>query len=249
MGILVFIPGLQGENTLSAIHASAVGTNEEALIDAVNATEWEYKKLNYQTSGNRNPTLAQMEATIESQLDEVISHANGSPVICVGSSVGFGVLIGALSRLKSTTSPIALIGFKPVPDPLMAIELQINNPQIVAAIKSGAIPKAPMPVESADGLKDTFLLSANHLNDPDATRILTSEGHVKKLNANVRSVDSCTLIYGAQDHLTPSAHMQEFASITSPNFPTDLIELQGSHATNFTKILSQEVSLLIARLG
>lgn len=248
MSTVIFVPGLQGEKALKYAYTSAVGANEAAVIKAARDTESAYQKLSYQSPAHKNPTLFQMECQVAAQLDRIAMKEKGSPLICVGSSVGFGVLIGAISRLQNTTSPIALIGFKPVPDPLKAIELQINNPAIVAGIKNGAIPKAPMPVESAEGLKDTFFLSAKHLNDKRATRMLSDKSGVARLTNN-HAIESASIIYGTKDHLTPSAHMSSFAMATNRIFYTDLTALDGTHATDFTDSLHREVTLAVARLG
>lgn len=248
MNTVIFVPGLQGENALKYAYTSAVGTNEAAVMRAARDTGSAYQKLSYQSPSDKNPTLFQMECKVAAQLERIAMKAKGSPLICVGSSVGFGVLIGAISRLQNTTSPIALVGFKPVPDPLKAIELQINNPAIVAGIKNGAIPKAPMPVESAEGLKDTFFLSAKHLNDKRATRMLSDKSGITRLTDN-HAIESASIIYGTKDHLTPSAHMSSFATATNGIFYTKLTALDGTHTTDFTDSLYREVTLAVARLG
>jgi pimeloyl-ACP methyl ester carboxylesterase len=190
-----------------------------------------------------------MEANAAHQLHQILNHANGEPVICVGSSVGFGVALGALARLNSTASPIGLVGFKPVPDPLHAIELQIRNPQIIASIKDGKIPEIQMPVEGIEGEQDTFQLTSSHLNDKLALRVLSNPSDFDKLNRRLEgSVENSLIICGYNDHLTPSAHMFAFNEAISAS-EKKIVVLIGDHKTDFTADLTQQVGLMIARFG
>jgi pimeloyl-ACP methyl ester carboxylesterase len=249
MSTVVFFPGLRGQASLKQAYTSAVGYNEAALRSVTKCFSWAFEKIDYQTTSNVNPTLSSMEASAAHLLHRVLNHANGEPVICVGSSVGFGVALGALARLNSTASPLGLVGFKPVPDPLHAIELQIRNPQIIANIKNGKIPEIQMPVESTEGEKDTFGLTSRHLNDKFALRALSNPSHFDKLNRNLEgSLEESLIIFGNEDHLTPSVHMLAFDSAVSAS-RKKIIALNGDHGTDFTRELSHQVGLMIARLG
>ena len=249
MSKVIFVPGLQGQTALAYAFTSAIGPNETILRKVAKDTASVFERLNYQSQGSKNPTLFEMECSIARQLGKVIHDAKGEPIIAVGSSAGFGVLVGALSRLNSSTSPIALVGIKPVPDPLMAIELQINNSEVLAAIKSGQLAAAPMPVASVDGVHDTFTLSAKHLNDHRALRILSDDTHAHRFNnACGHALAASSVLYGNKDPLTPAHHMQRFADAVA-GAQTKLVELDGDHASDFTDFVYLQTQTMIATLG
>lgn len=249
MTTVVFVPGLQGSKSLQYAFSSSIGPNEAAIRQAAKDSAVGFQKLDYQSNTDRTPLLSKMQAKVAAQLDAIMRKSKGEPIVAIGSSVGYGVLVGAMSFLEKSTSPIGLIGFKPVPDPLLAIELQINNPAIVGAIKSGTVPKAPMHVEGTDGNQDVFTLSGKHLNDKRALRILSADGHDYKFNTSAGlALASSVILYGKQDHLTPTQHMASFANAVT-GAATQLIPIEGNHATNFTDFLSLQTQVMIARLG
>lgn len=141
-GTVVLVGGLTGEQALTKNFKYRSGSNEALIAQVADNAGWNFAKLNYQDSKVKTPTLARMEIRVAHQLQQVISDAQGAPILAIGSSVGFGVLVGALSRMtKESTSPLALLGFKPLPDPLKMIEKQIAHFGIpLNAVKAGKIP-------------------------------------------------------------------------------------------------------------
>lgn len=250
MGVVIFVPGLQGKKALEN-PSHIVGPNEQAVRDAAFTNGWMFKKAAYQFHDDQTPTLNRMGFLAERSISEAIQNTN-EPAIIVGSSVGFGVALNALSRLHSTTSPLGLIGFKPVPDPLMAIELQINNPSLVANLKKGITAEIPLPVENIHlgELKDSFALTGRHLRDKLAVRLLSSDpSAVMAFNKAVNGkVVESVVVYGISDNLTPTAHMKAFRDAFHST-QTELVQRDGNHTSDLTKELKVQVCEMIARLG
>lgn len=249
MTTVVFVPGLQGHDALKYGLSSKVGPNEAAVQQSAKNSNAAFAKLNYQSNDDQNPLLSKMQAKVAAQLDKIVTQSKGEPIIIVASSLGFGVSIGALSFLKNSTSPIGLIGFKPIPDPLMAIELQINHPPTIARIKN-AETDFEMPVQSTDGKHDVFNLAAKHLNDKRAVRVLAHSAHMNQFNYAVAStLAASVLVYGQKDHLTPASHMKHFADSVCGIEPVELVALQGNHSSDFTDNLYDQITQMTIKLG
>ena len=256
--MIIFIPGLTGINTLKEDFARAtkIGLNERVVRDFAENTQLPYLKLPYQFSANqnsdgqKNDTLGVWEKQIALQLrniDLIVSPQQ--PIIIVASSVGYHIAIGALSKLDSMRHRVGLLGLKPVPDALHAIALQLRDPIRMKSLEKGKLKKIEVPIESADGKKDCFMLTKAHVNDPDATRFLTSPIDVMKFNPLAGSaVTESTIIYGKDDHLTPSFHMRSVQSnIWSAE--TELIACDGGHGDDLTLQLQEQLYEIVARLG
>lgn len=247
---VIWVPGLQGERALSEAFSSVVGTNEAAVKKAANDSAWRFQKMDYQSKSNTNPTLAHMERTLTAQLEEAIDDANTAPIILVASSVGFGALIGAMSRMKTDTSPIALIGFKPLADPIHAIDFQLGD-KLVAALGNRTIEEIPMPIENADGTKDTFTLTSRHLFDGSATHLFTNPDDWQRVmdkNLMPSKLQHYSLIYADNDHLAIPQQIPRLSRMFNRP-PAELIELKGTHTTDFTDELYNQVYEMVARFG
>lgn len=244
MTTIIWVPGLQGERSLS--QNFGLGANGLAVQNIARQLKCSFIPTCYQSTNSPNLLLSVMGQ----RLAAAIRVVKQDPIIIVGSSVGAGVALDALSRLKSCVSPIALIAFKPVPDPLMATSLQLTS-EALAALNAGQISVIPMPVESTDGQpQDTFPLTKAHLDDPNALRLLSNPDHVARFNesAGGRAVRTGSIIYARGDHLTPEAMMMGFRDAVH-NTRLDMIALDGNHGTDFTTVLNEQVREMVVRLG
>jgi len=250
MGNVIFVPGLQGVNHITE-NANRVGqiprgSNEEAVYEAAKNAGWAFHKVAYQTANDPAPLLSAMEEKTAEQISQIFDLTRG-PHIVVGSSVGFGVTVGAISRMKSTTSSFGLIGFKSIPDPLMAIEFQLKSQNALDALQVGLIPEIRMPVEGAG--KDFFPLTKDHINDPEAMRLLSAPGAILQFKqAAGNKVKDCKLVFARQDHLTRAFLLADWKNII-PCHHTRTIVRRGDHSTDLGPVLGREVSAMIARLG
>ncbi len=237
MGNVIYIPGLQGIRQL-ATQGTSNGTNEQALRAACREWGWEFYKAAYQTDANPEPTLSQMQAMVAGQLDDIFAKKPG-PFILVGSSVGFGVLLGALTRLKNTTSPYALLGFKPIPDPLLAIGTQLARAGVnVQDLYDGTLSSVPMPVEGSQG--DIFTLTPAHMNDHDALRILSDPREAQEFRLQTSGrFSTCELLVARDDHLTPNA--TDLTRI----FGAEVFVRPGDHNTDMSAALGRKLYEMI----
>lgn len=251
MGNVIFVSGLQGVKHISETAAGSGqlpgrGSNEQAVYEAAQNAGWAFHKVAYQTSETPAPLLSAMEENTAQQISHIFDLARG-PNIIVGSSVGFGVTVGAISRMKSSTSRFGLIGFKPIPDPLMAIEFQLKSQNLLDALRQGIVPSIPMPVEGAG--KDFFPLTKNHIDDPEALRLFSVPMAAQQFKAAAgEKIQDCGLIFARQDHLTRVFLLADWENII-PCRHTRTIVKKGDHSTDLSPELGREVSAMIARFG
>jgi hypothetical protein len=255
MTTIVWVPGLQGmkgadkyytaNDKFNKIH---LGTNGSAVEATAYDLGCDFLLANYQSPIDPNPLLSEMGMKIARLL--TLTRAYRNPLVFVGSSVGVGVVLDALSRLKNGTAPIALIAYKPVPDPLLAIGMQIPKEAMVA-LNQGHIKYVPMPVESADEtIQDKFNLTARHMNDERALRILSGQEFVTRFNASpaAKRIVEGSIIYGKNDRLTPEPLMRQFQdSVHSTQL--NLVALDGDHGTDLRDALKVQIQEVVARLG
>lgn len=237
MGNVIYIPGLQGMRQLAAQETNN-GPNEQAVRNVCRDWGWEFCKVAYQTDANPTPLLSQMETMVAEQLDDVFAKKSG-PFILVGSSVGFGVLLGALTRLQNTTSLFALLGVKPIPDPLLAIGTQLACVGVnVQDLYVGTLSSVPMPVEGSRG--DVFTLTPEHMNDHDALRILSDPREAQEFRLQTSGrFSTCELLLARDDHLTQNA-----ADLTRI-FGAEVFVQTGDHNTDMSAVLGQKLHEMI----
>lgn len=233
MGNVIYVPGLQGLRQLAAQETDA-GANEKALRHVCRELGWEFYKTAYQTNVKPNPKLSQMEMMVAGQFDDIFATKSG-PFILVGSSVGFGVLLGALTHLQNTTASYALLGFKPIPDPLLAIATQLSHSGIdMEGFSKGNISSVPMPVEGSSG--DVFFLQPDHVNDPDALRILSRVPDAERFQrATQGRFNTCELLLAQNDRLTQNAG--ELMRV----FGAEVFVLAGDHNTDMSALLGKKL--------
>lgn len=238
MSNVVYIPGLQGIRQLAAQETNN-GPNEQAVRNVCRDWGWEFYRAAYQTDQNPTPLVAQMETMVAEQLDDLFAKKSG-PFILVGSSVGFGVLLGALTRLQNTTSSYALLGFKPIPDPLLAIGTQLARVGVdVKELYDGTLSSVPMPVEGSQG--DVFTLTPEHMNDHDALRILSDPREAQEFRLQTAGrFSTCELLLARDDHLTQNA-----ADLTRI-FGAEVFVQTGNHNTDMSDALGQKLYDMIS---
>lgn len=249
MTTVVWIPGLRGIKDLrSGFTASArPHGNENVVHEGAVSERCSFRKIDYQTVENPTPLLSDMSSLVANRLADII-RSRKDPLVIVSSSVGAGVTLGALSQIKQTVSPIALLALKPVFDPLKAISLQIKNRATLDQLFKGTIASLPLPVEG--DAKDVFPLSRDHLLDPCAPRVLDTLSNFEDaqqfsltlINAGVKEI---TLVYGDNDHLTPKALVDEFTDNVR-YIPIVKRRIHGNHASDFRRTLREELDNLIA---
>ena len=250
MGNVIFVPGLQGVKQISEnadrIGHMPRGSNEQSVYEAAKNAGWAFHKVAYQTSETPAPLLSTMEENTAQQISQIFELTRG-PNIIVGSSVGFGVTVGAISRMKSSTSRFGLIGFKPIPDPLMAIEFQLKSQNVLDALRYDIVPSIPMPVEGVG--KDFFPLTKDHINDPEAMKLLSAPAATLQFKQSAGDkIKDCKLVFARQDHLTRAFLLADWKNII-PCHHTRTIVRRGDHSTDLGPVLGREVSAMIARLG
>ncbi|MDY0030009.1 MAG: hypothetical protein RBR86_08735 [Pseudobdellovibrionaceae bacterium] len=250
MSNIIFVPGLQGVNQIAENATRSVtlarGVNEQAIYDATHKAGWAFHKISYQTPETPAPRLSVMEKSVAQQISGIFDLTRG-PNIIVGSSVGFGVVVGAISRLKNSTSRFGLIGFKPIPDPLMAIEFQLKSQNFLDVLRHGIVPSIPMPVEGTG--KDFFPLTKEHIDDSDALRLLSAPRSAAEFNSSAKGkIRDCKLIFARRDHLTRAFLLADFREVIPCHRARSIIK-SGDHSTDLSAVLAKEVSAMIARLG
>lgn len=248
MGNVLFVPDLRG-SALKTEFGAFAGGNEVQAMNAAKGNGWAFKTLHYQSSKNLNPLFSAMELSVLHQLENILAKTKPSqPTLLVGDGFGCGILAGALWRLGGFTSPTALLGIKPVLDPLQTVEMLFNNPQMVESLKMGDFREASLHLQNAQSIQDVFMISSKHLDDTLATRILTDKTHAERLARSSFILRSANLIYTSNDPLVPSSHIEQFAK-TVAGGRTEIIALKSSDSLNFSSEVHKEVSQMIARLG
>ncbi|MES2729822.1 MAG: hypothetical protein V4621_06980 [Pseudomonadota bacterium] len=213
------------------------GPNETALRDHAHRLQLDFYTASYQLPQDPAPLLSVMEERAGEQLAAVFD-AHCGPHIIVGSSVGCGVALGALSRVLPMIENkpyLGFLGIKPIIDPLQAIKYQLKALNgAYDQLRNGTSRSVPMPVEGAPG--DSFLLTPAHINDADATRLLSDPDAAKMFRrAAVNNLMAATFVFAKDDHLTQ--HVPDITFCDKPRISYQ----DGNHNTDMTAILQHEL--------
>lgn len=213
MTMLHFVPGLQGHLNVGTDIPNPE-SNRAAAERAAARLKMDFQTVSYQSLSNPFPKLSRMGQTLALGFTK-----RGGESLCVAASVGFGVFMQSLRNLFSVAAtPPHVIGIMGVPDPLTAIELQVQNmaPQdvpLMNAIKAGSEDVLPLPLLKNDFGPEPghFKLTHEHFADRDALRLianpanrqvltnLVDDAHVRGNNLDWMKVPSMLLITSKDD--------------------------------------------------
>ncbi|HOO52342.1 MAG TPA: hypothetical protein PLK94_13745 [Alphaproteobacteria bacterium] len=255
-GAIVFIPGLQGKMALEIGAPAPTWSNETLVQNIAHAASWDFYKASYQSAAHPNPLLSEMQSSVALQIDRIFEAYSDRPMIICASSFGFGVMAGALTRLKSSCSRLAILGYKPVLDPIVVIDsilkdLSDRNEPLARFIRAG-FQNYELPVANDyTGLADYFDVTSRHLNDLSAVCVAKWPTHAERLsNAIAGRNGSSTLrqsvmVFGTNDPLSPEPLMKKFQTIVGGS-DCKLVAVEGGHNDNFQPQLRRELCKLIA---
>lgn len=216
MTYIAFVPGLEGHLSLAARTDTAPqGSYARVVEDVAKEEGLSFVRVDFQTSASPFPTLSDMGVDVARQI-VALNDEHGAPGLIVASSVGAGVMLQALTEIKSPNKFPALLLFKPALDPLAMIETRMNaTPEGAAAlrqlkaedIQTLGIPVDPSPQSPNPG---KFMLTPAHVNDAHAIRILMDRSSHSRLRSafETQLLPNLRIVTAQQDPLCPADNVK-----------------------------------------
>lgn len=263
MTTLFFVPGLQGHLNVGKDIPSDE-SNRAAAERAAQRLMFDFKNVAYQTEDSPFPTLSRMGSKLAGAFTR-----EATPSLCAAMSVGLGAFVQSLRNMFSIAhTPPHVIGVMGVPDPLTAIELQVQHTKpeaipLLNAVKAGKADEFPLPVIKADYGPEpgNFILEPEHFSDKNALRVLANPADRKILSNYIGSTEifgdkrdfmkipSMLLITSKDD---PFYQMNlAFAEIAQPwvATPIEVEEWGGSHGAIRSHDVEQRIVRQAQKLG